>query len=206
MGGIERLQFGAQTGEQLSGAEAEGRFTLAPTGQAGQAGCGVEAKALDGSNQEHGIRGNVKSGLTRYGLFGPDLSLADAKQILFVLLIDFNFPSVKVGLQDLNEVGVGIGHQQVCRIAIEKMAVSAISQRCNDDQTQRPSLSATTPEQGADGLVRQLMATASGKDGGVLPRDGVIFAHLFGSCEILTVSGTTPPARWSFRQSGKTNV
>src|SRR5262249_364123 len=54
--------------------------------------------------------------------------------------------------------------------------------------------------------VRQLMATASGKDGGVLPRDGVIFAHLFGSCEILTVSGTTPPARWSFRQSGKTNV
>ncbi len=112
----------------------------------------------------------------------PDLSLADTEQIFFVLLIDFDFPTIEVGLEHLNHIGSRIGDQQVSGLAIEPMPVSVIGQRGDDDQAEGPALSAAPPENRADGLVTQLMRTAGGKDRGLLPGDGVIFAHLFPEC------------------------
>src|SRR5690349_18967480 len=111
----------------------------------------------------------MKSRLMGDGLFGPDLSLAHAKQVFFFLLIGFDLPSIKVSLQDLSRIGVGIGDQQVGRVAIEAMTMSVIGQWRDDDQPQRVALSATTPENGANGFVSELVATAGCKDRGALP-------------------------------------
>src|SRR5215510_7751898 len=56
VGGVKQLQFRAETGDQLSGAEAERGFEFAPIRQAGQRSGRVEAKALDGGQQQHGVR------------------------------------------------------------------------------------------------------------------------------------------------------
>src|SRR5213594_673136 len=136
----------------------------------------------------------------------PDLSLADTEQIFFVLLIDFDFPTIEVGLEHLNHIGIRIGDQQVSGLAIEPMPVSVIGQRGDDDQAEGPTLSAATPENWADGLVTQLMRTAGSKDRGSLPGDGVIFAHLFRRAQIFTVRTSSSPARLSFRQSRQMNV
>src|SRR5439155_72647 len=85
-------------------------------------------------------------------LFGPDLSLADTEQIFFVLLIDFDFPTIEVGLEHLNHIGSRIGDQQVSGLAIEPMPVSVIGQGGDDDQAEGPALGGATPENRADGV------------------------------------------------------
>ena len=88
----------------------------------------------------------MKSRLVRDGLFGPDLSLADTEHIFFVLLIDFDFPAIEVGLEHLNRIGSRIGDQQGSGLAIEPMPVIVIGQRGDDDQAEGPALSAAPPE------------------------------------------------------------
>src|SRR5262245_7572487 len=116
----------------------------------------------------------MKSRLMGDGLFGPNLGLANAEQVFLVLLIDFDFPAVEVGLEDLDDIGSWVGDQQVSGLAIQAMAVSVIGQRRNDDQAQGVTLSATTPEHRADRLVTQWMRTTGSKDRGALPGNGVI--------------------------------
>src|SRR5437870_5093758 len=86
------------------------------------------------------------------------------------------------------------------------MPMSVICQRRDDDQTQRSPLSATTPENRAEGLVTQLMRTTGGKDRGRLPGNGVILAHLFRRSQIFTVEAAASPGRLSFRESRQMNV
>src|SRR5262252_335790 len=144
--------------------------------------------------------------LTGDGFFRPNLSLSDPQQIFFVLLIDFDLPTIEVGLEDLNDIGGRIGNQQVGRLAVETMPMSVIGQRRDDNQTQRAPLSATTPEERANGFVTELMRTASGKYGGALPRNGVVLAHLFGGSQILAVEARSTSARGRFRQSRQVDV
>src|ERR1700686_2694881 len=86
------------------------------------------------------------------------------------------------------------------------MAMSVIGQRSDDEQAQGAPLSTTPPEQRTDGFVTELMRTAGGKDRGVLPGNGVLFAHLFGSPQILSEEATSSSAQLCFRQSRQTNV
>src|SRR5439155_12877682 len=148
----------------------------------------------------------MESRLMRNRLFRPNLGLADTEQIFFVFLIDFDFPTIKVSLEYLNHIRSRIGDQQVCGVAIETMAMSVIGQRGNDDQAQGALLSAAAPENRTDGFVTQSMRTAGGKDGGVLPGNGVIFAHLVRSRHIFTVAAPPSTARACSRQSRQLNV
>src|SRR6266705_1779344 len=186
-GSIKQVQFGTEAGDQLSGAEAERRFANTPMRQTRQARCRVETKALDGSQKKHGVRSDMKGRLMRDGLFGPNLGLADTQQVFFFLLVDFDFPTIEIGLEDLNHIRGRIGDQQISGLAIETMAMGVIRQRRDDDQAQGSPLSAPTPENRTDGLVTQLMRTTGGKDRGSLPGNGVILTHLFGSPQIFTV-------------------
>ena len=88
----------------------------------------------------------MKSRLMGDGLFRPHLRLTDTEQIFFFLLIDFNFPTIEIGLKDLNHIGGRIADQQVSGLTIETMPVSVIGQRRDNDQTQGAPLGATAPE------------------------------------------------------------
>src|SRR5690348_13263724 len=148
----------------------------------------------------------MKGKLTGDGFFRPNLSLFDTKQIIFVLLIHFDLPTIEISLEDLNDIGGRIGNQQVSGLAVETMSMSVIGQRRDDDQAQRASLSATTPQERADRLETELMRTASGKDGRALPGNGVVFTHLFGSAQILAIEAWPTSARGRFRQSRQVDV
>ena len=144
--------------------------------------------------------------LTGDGLFRPNLSLSDTQQIFLFLLIDFDLPTIEVSLENGNDIGSRIGHQQVSGLAVEAMPMSVIGQRRDDDQAQRKALSATTPEQWADGFVSELMRATGGKDGSALPGNGVVLTHVFGSSQILAVDAAPAAARLSFRQSRQVDV
>src|SRR5258708_22720904 len=148
----------------------------------------------------------MKGRLMRDGLFGPNLRLADTQQVFFFLLVDFDFPTIEIGLEDLNHIRGRIGDQQISGLAIEAMAMSVIRQRRDDDQAQGSPLSATAAENRTDGLVTQLMRTTGGKDRGSLPGHGVILTHLFGSPQIFTVEASSSSARLGFGQSRQMNV
>src|SRR5215468_10438980 len=148
----------------------------------------------------------MEGGLTGDGLFRPNLSLSDTQQIFFFLLIDFDLPTIEVSLKNWNDIGSRIGNQQVSRLAVEAMPMSAIGQRRDDDQAQREALSTTTPEQWADGFVAELMRASDGKDGSALPGNGVVLTHLFGCPQILAVDAPPAAARLSFRQRGEVDV
>src|SRR5215469_8640511 len=148
----------------------------------------------------------MEGGLTGDGLFRPNLSLSDTQQIFFFLLIDFDLPTIEVSLKNGNDIGSRIGNQQVSGLAVEAMPMSAIGQRRDDDQAQRDPLSATTPEEWADGFIAELMRASGGKDGGALPGNGVVLTHLFGRAQILAVDAPPAAARLSFRQGRQVDV
>src|SRR5215468_5470575 len=143
----------------------------------------------------------MEGGLTGDGWLRPNLSLSDTQQVFFFLLIDFDLPTIEVSLENGNDIGSRIGDQQVSGLAVEAMPMSVIGQGRDDDQAQRKALSATTPEQWADGFVAELMRATGGKDSSALPRNGVVLTHLFGRPQILAVDAPPAAARLSFRQS-----
>src|SRR3989304_2185404 len=61
--GIEQLEVGSQTGDQMGRAQAQRRFACSPARQSRQTWRRIESETLNGGQQQHGIRSDMKSRL-----------------------------------------------------------------------------------------------------------------------------------------------
>lgn len=72
------------------------------------------------------------------GVFLADLCLADTEDILFVAVVDFDFPSPEVELNDFLEGPGGVRANEVSGLAVEDFTVFAqpVAQGLYDDEAQ----------------------------------------------------------------------
>lgn len=160
----------------------------------------VHSIGFYGGNKQCRIGRNVKRRLALDRNVVPYLCLPYSQQIFFVFMVDLDLPSIKVGLQSLPNGDVGVIDEQVGRVAIECVSVSAIAQGADDNKPQGTPSCATTPKNRSHRFIVQPVFLAGGKDRACFPGCGRILPQLFGSWEQRAIGSFSASA--SFVSSG----
>src|ERR1700681_2900398 len=110
-------------------------------------------------------------------------------------MVDFDLPTIEVGLQKFFGPQPVIVAQQVGFFAVIDIACFSLAIRDgrHDKEAQKPSTASTLPEQLADFLVADPAVFAAVKDFGLFPRDSGIFIDQFGTEELCCIIATTLP-------------
>src|SRR4029077_20589022 len=132
---------------------------------------------------------------TRHAQIRPDLCLTHSKDALFVAMVDFNLPTIEVGLQKFFGAQLVIVAQQVGFFAVVEMACFGLAIRDgrHDKEAQKPSTASPLPEHLADFLEADPAVFGAVKDFGLFPRDSGVFRDRFGTEKLCSIVATTLP-------------
>src|SRR5205809_1845874 len=151
--------------------------------QKGQAACGrwvVQAVSLHSRHQQGSVGSDVESGLALNGDIRPYLCLPDSQQVFLLLLIGLDLPAIEISLQGFRNRHRRVTDEQIGRQTIERVSVSVIAQRADDDQSHGARPCRTTPQNWSNRLIVQLVPLASRKDGALVPGGGFILSQFLG--------------------------
>lgn len=97
-----------------------------------------------------GVARNGEGGLARDGTGRPDLRLPHSQEVLQLPMVDFDLPSVEVGLDEKRRGGGVIRGEQIRRLAIVRAGVRRQPIGLGgDDQQSKGSEEGAEPGQGA---------------------------------------------------------
>src|SRR5712672_3350313 len=108
-------------------------------------------------------------------------------------MVDFNLPTVEVGLQKFFGPQLVFAAQQVGFFAVIDIACFSLAIRDGrqDKEAQKPSTASPLPEQLSDFLVADPAVFGAVKDFGLFPRDSGVFIDRFGTEELCSIIATT---------------
>ena len=111
---------------------------------------------------------------TRCSQIGPDLCLTHSKDAFFVAMVDFNLPTIEVGLQKFFGRQLVVVAQQVGLLPVIELSLFglAIGGGREDQEPQKPSATSALPEQLADFLEANPAVSRTMKDFGLFAGDG----------------------------------
>ena len=166
---------------------------------------GLAGRSVGGrrGGEQHGVGGDSQGGDVLNGFGFSNLGLSNAKDCFFVPEVHFDIPSPHIGLNDLLDIGIGIGANQKGGSAVAHPGVlrQAVAKGGDPDEAKVVGLARRSPPQRAEYFDFEIVHFPRGESPDALPRHRVVLAEFFGCGSAFPIDELAPPsARGGLRQ------